>query len=189
MKIYSLILFSSFSASAMFLTSCNSNDAVKQADAANQHSPSMVSANKVNSDDAEFVTAAVNGGLLEIELGKLCAEQTKNTAVQSFGAMMVDDHTGTNNELQTIAANRNLVLPVVMSNKDQKMVDDMRKKSGSDFDKAYINMMVSDHEEDMNAFKKESTGGKDADISSFAARTLPMLQKHLDAAKAAQKVI
>ena len=63
------------------------------------------------------------------------------------------------------------------------------KLKDTDFDKAYINMMVSDHEEDMNAFKKESTGGKDADISSFAARTLPMLQKHLDAAKAAQKVI
>jgi hypothetical protein len=41
----------------------------------------------------------------------------------------------------------------------------------------------------INAFKKESTSGKDPDISSFAARTLPMLQKHLDAAKAAQKVI
>jgi putative membrane protein len=50
-------------------------------------------------------------------------------------------------------------------------------------------MMINDHVEDIANFKKEASGGKDADISSFATRTLPTLQKHLDAAKAAQKVI
>ena len=88
-----------------------------------------------------------------------------------------------------IAAGKNLVLPAIMSDKDQKMVDNMRNKSGSDFDKSYINMMINDHVEDIANFKKEASGGKDADISSFATRTLPTLQKHLDAAKAAQKVI
>jgi putative membrane protein len=189
MKTQFPITFSFLFVSAIALTSCNSNDGVKQANAANEQSPTMVPSGKVDNDDAQFATAAANGGMMEIELGKLCALQTKNSAVQSFGAMMVEDHTNANNDLTTIAGNRNLVLPVVMSNKDQKMVDDMSKKTGSDFDKAYINMMVSDHEEDINNFKKESTGGKDNDIVSFATTTLPMLQKHLEAAKATLKVI
>jgi len=175
--------------SAISFTSCNSNDAVKQADAANTQSPEMVSANKVNSDDAQFLTSTLSGGMMEVELGKLCATQTKNSAVQDFGAMMIQDHTAADNEMTTIAANKNIMVPAVMSNNDQAMVDDMRKKSGSDFDKAYINMMIHGHMGAINDFKKESSSGKDADISSFASRTLPTLQKHLDAANAALKAI
>ena len=76
-----------------------------------------------------------------------------------------------------------------MNDNDQKMYDDIKHKTGSDFDKSYINMMVMGHEEVLKAFQKESTEGKDADISSFAAKTIPTIQKHLDAAKAAQKVV
>jgi putative membrane protein len=69
------------------------------------------------------------------------------------------------------------------------MYDDMKHKTGSDFDKTYINMMVMGHEEVLKAFQKEANEGKDADISSFATRTIPTIQKHLDAAKAAQKAV
>ncbi len=189
MKTHFTVSFTSLFISAVLFTSCNSSDSIKQANAANTQSPDMVPSEKVNSDDAKFATAAASGGMMEVAMGKLCADHTKNTEVKNFGAMMVEDHTNANNELMNIAAGKNLTLPVAMSDKDQKMVDDMRNKSGSDFDKSYINMMVNDHVEDIADFKKEASEGKDADISSFATRTLPTLQKHLDAAKAAQKVI
>jgi putative membrane protein len=189
MKTHFPVIFTSLFISAILFTSCNSGDSIKQANAANTHSPDMVPSGKVNSDDAKFATEAASGGMMEVEMGKLCIDHTKNTEVENFGAMMVEDHTIANNDLMNIAAGKNLVLPAIMSDKDQKMVDNMRNKSGSDFDKSYINMMINDHVEDIANFKKEASGGKDADISSFATRILPTLQKHLDAAKAAQKVI
>ena len=181
--------FSAIFLSAVLLTSCNSNDAVKHADAANKQSPETVTVEKINTDDAQFATSAADGGMMEVEMGKLCAQQTKNSEVKKLGAMMVADHTNFNNELKVTAGNKNLILPVMMSDKNQKMVDNMRNKSGSDFDRSYVNMMVNDHTDDITDFKKESATGKDADISSFATRALPTLQKHLDAAKATLKVI
>ncbi len=173
---------------SMLFSACNSNGTIEKTEAATVES--IESANgKVNADDARFAIEAASGGMLEVELGKLCPMQANNFHVKTFGAMMVDDHTQANNELKSIAANKNLTLPVTMNNKDQKMYDDLKKKTGSDFDNAYIQMMVSDHEKDLSDFKKESAEGKDADISSFATKTLPVLQKHMEAAKAAQQAI
>ena len=189
MKTRYIFFFGTLFFSAILFTACNSNDAVKQADAANKQSPETVTVDKINADDAQFATTAASGSMMEVEMGKLCVQQTKNSEVKKLGAMMVEDQTNLNNELKAIAANRNLTLPVLMSDKDQKMVDNMRNKSGNDFDKSYVNMMVNDHEEDITGFKKEASSGKDSDISSFATRALPTLQKHLDAAKATLKVI
>ena len=174
---------------SMFFSACNSNGSVEKTEAATIESIESAANAKVNSDDAQFATEATSGGMLEVELGKLCITNAKSFHVKTFGAMMVEDHTKANNELKSIAANKNLILPAVLNDKDQQMYDALKKKTGTDFDNAYIKMMVSDHEKDLSDFKKESAEGKDADISSFATKTLPVLQKHMDAAKAAQQAI
>ena len=56
--------------------------------------------------------------------------------------------------------------------------------SGAEFDRAYMNMMVSDHNKDVAAFEKESTKGGDPDLKAFAAKTLPTLKEHQQMAKA-----
>jgi putative membrane protein len=55
--------------------------------------------------------------------------------------------------------------------------------SGSEFDKQYMSMMVKDHQEDVNKFQKASNTLADTDIKAFAAKTLPVLQTHLDKAQ------
>ena len=189
MKTRFLTAFGLFVISAILFTSCNSNDAVKEANAANKQMPDSVSTGKVNTSDAEFATAAANGGMMEVELAKLCVEKAQNIQVKDYGAMIVEDHTKANNELKTIAYNKNLMLPEAISTSDQKMIDDLKMKTGKDFDKAYMDMMINDHEQDIKDFKKEADNGKDAVISSYATKILPVLQRHLDAAKTIRKAV
>jgi uncharacterized protein (DUF305 family) len=56
-----------------------------------------------------------------------------------------------------------------------------------EFDKAYMTMMVSDHKKDVSDFRNASKSLKDSTIKGFAARTLPVLQMHLDSAQAISK--
>lgn len=70
-----------------------------------------------------------------------------------------------------------------MDNKNQKVVDRLQGMSGAAFDRAYMSDMVSDHKEDIADFKKESGGGKDADVKAFATKTLPTLADHLKMAQ------
>jgi len=125
--------------------------------------------------------------MMEVQLGKLAQEKAQSKSVKDFGTMMVEDHTKANDELKTLAAQKNITLPATLSDKNQKHVDDLNSKTGKDFDKAYMDLMVDDHKEDVDKFKDASQNVPDSTIKGFAAKTLPVLQKHLDAAQAIHK--
>jgi putative membrane protein len=59
----------------------------------------------------------------------------------------------------------------------------LEDKSGADFDKAYMDMMVKDHEKDVKEFEEASKDAEDSDLKAWAAKTLPTLQHHLEMAK------
>jgi len=144
-------------------------------------------AQPLNKDDSEFVTKAASGGMMEVELGKVAQEKAKSQRVKDFGSMMVRDHSQANDELKSIASSKNFTVPSAMLEDHQKHVDELKKKSGDDFDKAYMKMMLDDHKKDVSEFKETSEKATDADIKNFATKTLPVLQKHLDSAKAIHK--
>lgn len=131
-------------------------------------------------DDRDFVMEAASGGLMEVTLGKLAQANAASAQVKQFGQMMVTDHSKANTELKAVAAKKNMTISAEPMEKQQKMIDDLKTKKGADFDKAYVEMMVDDHKEDVGKFKDEADKGKDADVKAFAAKTLPVLQKHLD---------
>lgn len=133
--------------------------------------------------DQEFATKAATGGMLEVKLGELASSKGNNPAVKEFGQRMVKDHSHANDELKSIAPQANVTLPTGLSESEQATYDQLSKLSGADFDKAYANDMVSDHEHDVAAFKQEATMGQNETLKSFAMKTLPTLQSHLNQAR------
>jgi len=140
-------------------------------------------------NDNTFVTKAAEGGLAEVELGKLATEKASSDQVKQFGQRMVDDHSKANDELKTLAQQKNITLPTSISAKDKAERDRLAKLSGAAFDRAYMSAMLSDHKKDVSEFRVESTSGKDADIKAFAAKTLPTLEEHLKLAQDANKAV
>lgn len=139
--------------------------------------------------DADFAVAAANGGMLEVELGTLAKTKASTPQVKEFANMMVMDHSKANKELTALAGVKIITLPAILSNDKQKDHDDMAKLSGAEFDKSYIDYMVKDHKEDIEEFKKEAQDGKDPELKAFAAKTLPILQHHLEMAEKAQAAV
>lgn len=138
-------------------------------------------------DVADFTMKAASGGLMEVQLGQIAQTKATDPRVKAFGAMMVQDHSQANDELKRIAATKHINLPGTISEDQQKEIDDMNKKTGKEFDKAYMNMMLDDHKKDIKEFEKASKDLSDADFKDFAMKTLPTLQKHLDSAQAISK--
>ncbi|HEX2976404.1 MAG TPA: DUF4142 domain-containing protein [Bacteroidales bacterium] len=134
--------------------------------------------------DQGFLNEAASGGMMEVELGRYAQENAVNTRVKNFGAMMVRDHSKANEELKSLASSKSLTLPSSMDEKHMNKVNELKGKTGADFDKEYMKEMVDDHEKDVDEFRKQSENAKDADIKAFAAKTLPILQTHQDSAKA-----
>ena len=141
------------------------------------------SANRMAAVDTTFVTKAAEGGMAEVEFGNLAKSKASSSDVKSFGEQMVTDHTKANDELKGIASQKGITLPTSLTAKDQALHDRLSKLSGADFDRAYMNAMVSDHRTDVNEFKKESEHGSDPDVKAFASKTLPTLENHLKMAE------
>lgn len=171
---------------------CNNTsnkDSVEQAEEVNEDKEDAGTITEATEDDSEFAIMAASGGMMEVELGRMAQEKAANPAVKQFGAMMVAEHTKANEELKAIAAKRNITLPTTLGEKHQKHVDELSKLSGKEFDDKYLDLMVEDHEEDVEQFQKAAAEAKDTDMRAFAAKTLPNLQKHLEKVTALNKTL
>ena len=142
-----------------------------------------MAANAEKGKDADFATKAAQGGLSEVALGKLAANKGSDPKIKEFGQRMVDDHSKANDELKAIAQKDGESLPGEASKKQQDAAQKLGQKSGKEFDEAYAEMMVKDHEEDVAEFKKEAESGKDPEMKQFASKTLPTLEAHLKMAR------
>lgn len=140
----------------------------------------------VTTDSPEdFLKMAARGGMAEVEMGKAASTKAQDPEVKKFGEMMVADHGKANTELKALAAKMKIELPTDIG-EHKKMLVELNGKSGAEFDKAYVEQMVDDHEADVDAFSKQAINAKETDLKVFAAKTLPVLKKHLEAIKAIQ---
>jgi putative membrane protein len=131
-------------------------------------------ASSLSAKDKTFMKRAARGGMMEVTMGKLADQNGKSEDVKSFGKRMVTDHSKANEELKSIAEKKGVKLP---------------SKEPSETwtsDKAYMNMMVKDHEKDLAEFQEEATNGSDPDVKKFADDTAKVVQEHLDLAKQTQ---
>jgi len=106
----------------------------------------------VDKESTDFAVAAANGGIMEVELGAYARDNAFNQQVKDFGTMMVANHSKANQELKSIALSKNIVLPTMVEGKEKKHMDELMKKKGKDFDKAYVSMMIDDHKKDVSEF-------------------------------------
>jgi len=123
--------------------------------------------------------------MAEVELGQLASQKAQSDQVKQFAQRMVQDHGKANDELKTLAQQKNITLPTDLDAKHKSTRDRLSKLSGAQFDRAYMQDMLADHRKDVSDFRKESQSGKDPDVKAWAAKTLPTLEEHLKLAESA----
>lgn len=133
--------------------------------------------------DTTFVAKASAGGMTEVQAGKLADSQTQSAKVKSFAAMMVADHTKAGDQLSSVTQKDGFTPSTGPTPAQQQELAHLQSLNGVAFDKAYTAMMLKDHRETIALFKQEAAAGKNADLKSFASKTLPTLEHHLDMAE------
>jgi putative membrane protein len=137
--------------------------------------------------DKKFILAAAQGGMTEVKLGELAAQNGMRDDVKAFGQIMVKDHTAIIDDLKALAVQKGVTLPDGLDSKHQRMVDKMAALTGSAFDDAYIVRMIKAHTADAKAFNAEAAETKDEDIKSFVAKSIPVVEDHLKRVTAMKK--
>ena len=134
--------------------------------------------------DRSFMMKAAEAGFAEVEAGKIAQSNGAHGDVKKFGEHMTRDHGKANDELKQIATSKGVTLPDAPDRSHQRMAKQLRNLNGEKFDRVYAREAgVKDHKSAVALFTREAQKGTDADVKSFAQKTLPTLQEHLKMAQ------
>ncbi|GAC1387438.1 MAG: hypothetical protein NVSMB45_17210 [Ginsengibacter sp.] len=119
-----------------------------------------------NTKEIAWITAGVNKG---------SSKETKDHA-----SMMLKDHETLKGKVMDLIAKKNMTTPSMPDVSNEVTIND---KSSKDFDMAWTDKMIADHEKLKTTLAKFEGDAKDADLKMIITNTIPVVQKHLDMAK------
>ncbi len=168
---------------------CNdeSTDAIRSANESNEikldsatHTDVMI---PVSEEESKFAVNTASGSMMEIQASELAQQRSGNQQVKDFSAMMVSDHAKVSDELKSLAGMKNITLPPAPGEDHMDELKKLTEKSGADFDKEYVKLMIDHHEKNIKNFEDMASNAQDADLRAFAAKNLPTLRAHLNTIK------
>jgi putative membrane protein len=139
---------------------------------------------KLSAQDRSFIDGAVSAGLFEVKSGQLIKDKLSDNDAKQFAQMMIDDHTKANNELKDLLSRRGINATMDMRPQHQTLLNNLQSMNGNDLWNQYKQIQVTAHEQTVKLFQDEINNGQDADLKAFAQKYLPVLQQHLEGAKA-----
>jgi putative membrane protein len=145
--------------------------------------PGVPAPHELNASDRVFLRAAAAGGLAEVEFGQMAATSGDSQLIKGFGQRMESDHGRANKRLSALAAGDQVPLPTKLDQEHQLVRENLRKLSGANFDRAYIDSQLQDHQRAAHLLVYEIGSGENADLKAFAEDTLPTVLEHLQMAQ------
>jgi putative membrane protein len=127
-----------------------------------------------------FIMKAANGGMMEVDLGKVAADKGESSEVKDFGKQMMKDHSKANEQLKDVASKMGVTLPSQLDATHQDKIAKLSGLMGAAFDKAYVKAMVADHKKDISEFEAASGKVKNPDLKKFIDETVPVMKEHLE---------
>ena len=129
--------------------------------------------------DQAFSLAAATSGANEIAAGKAAQQKATDPSVRAYAAQMVQDHTNANAQMKAILSTKGVSVTEAPDAEHVAILAKMSSMSGAEFDRAYMQQQVVDHQKTIALFDAETRNGSDPDVRSFASTTLPIIQQHL----------
>jgi putative membrane protein len=142
----------------------------------------LAQADKISTEDQEFLTRAIQAGVAEVQISQLALEKSQNERVRQFAERMVQDHTAANQRLSSLAEAGGNSPPTEMDQKHHAMLQQLSQLSGEEFDRQYMRGQVQDHQTAVQLFGSEATQPS-GPVDALAGELLPALQEHLQMAQ------
>jgi len=147
---------------------------------------------KLSEADVKVIAHLHHVDQMEITLGKE-AQRQGTKSVKDYASTLVTDHQTLDKDLTAFAkAHQLTTIPADKPTTDAERQDDkdmtqamaqMKTLKGADFDKAYLNMMVSNHDKELTKIDVAMSSTSDPDLKSILQNVKPVLQRHADQAR------
>lgn len=139
--------------------------------------------------DAQIIETIIQINSNEIAVSKEAEKRTSNPAVKQFAQMMIKDHSSNREAIKNLATKIKLTPESsdnskALKQKGEDLLKNLKTVPKSDFDKTYMQAMVSGHQEVLaaldNNFLPHATN---PELKQFLTATRAAVAHHLEAAK------
>ena len=131
------------------------------------------------SADKTFIKDATEGSLAEVNFAKLALQKSQDPNVRKFAERMITDHEKLINSFKPFVAKYNVKVsgtPIA----DHAKYEELKLKSGTSFDRTYVETMVKDHNDDLQKFIDEENSTADPDLKSTVAKGEGVVKEHTE---------
>ena len=128
--------------------------------------------------DRAFVAKVSQGGLYEVEAGKVAAMRGTVPVIKDFGVLESHDHEGVNGELKRIAGMTGVSITPGLNAEFSARLAKLKAAPQDQFDAYYVSDMKQIHNNDEGLFAKEADDGSAA-YKPFSHRTAVLVKAHL----------
>lgn len=183
-------LFAPSTAAAIVAVCLSLDPAVAQQPNQPQQRPAAERNTGAKMDSTKFVKEAAMTDAFEIEAAKIALEKSRNDGVRRFAQHMIDEHTKMSTQLKSAAANQRAATGEPAAEMDRAhrgKLDDLRKASGADFDRKYVQMQVEGHQKALKLHQDYAKSGDEAALKKVATEAVPHVQAHLQQAQTLQR--
>ncbi len=129
-------------------------------------------------DDKKFLVTAAQSDVNEIKLSQLAEQKAANPAVKSFAQKMVTEHKKMSASMKPFAESWGLTAPTDLDDDHKDEYKKLSGLSGADFDKEYMDAMVSDHSKALDLFTDEAKDTKDAKFKTAVLKGKTIVAAH-----------
>jgi putative membrane protein len=174
------------------LTACSSkNDASSGATASSSTASSSTTAKPEPLTDANIVAKESAGDTAEVVIAQYVGAHTTDPDVKSFAKMLISDHSKGKREVDSLTRKLSIVpqrpSDDTTSAEIAHTINHLATLTGRDLDTAFVNHEVQDHQTDIADAQKAVAAAQNPDLKALVQKSIPELQKHLEAAQALQR--
>jgi putative membrane protein len=134
----------------------------------------------------DFTMKAMQGNLAEVDMARIALQKTDNTDVRDFAHMIQSDHNSALRDLSELMKDTNVPQARTLAPEIQQDISRMNNLTGPEFDREFVNMMVSDHQKAVEMFRDQEAIAQNSEVKDYIEDWLPKLEMHLDKAKQLQ---
>jgi putative membrane protein len=174
------------------LAACSSkNDASSGATSSSSTPSASTSAKPEPLSDAIIVAKESAGDTAEVVIAQYAGAHTADPSVKSFAKMLIGDHSKGKREVDSLTRKLSIVpqrpSDDTTSAEIAHTINYLATLKGRDLDTAFVNHEVQHHQTDIADAQKAVAAAQNPDVKALIEKSIPELQKHLDAARAIQR--
>jgi putative membrane protein len=159
-------------------TACNRENGVEAA--REDRAPAL------SQSEQDFLKEAAQADLAEMDMAQIALQNSATGDVRDLANMIKSDHTSALEDLTELMKGKNVSQPKSIPARTQQDIGRMKTLTGGEFDREFVNLIVSEHQKTVEMFRDQQSTAQNEDVKKYVEDTLPILEMHLEKAQRLQ---